>query len=35
MEEIQSTIESLQEILDLLKEGEITEEMASQLVTLF
>jgi len=35
MEEIQNTIESLQEILDWLNEGKITEEMAKQLVTLF
>ena len=35
MEEIKNTIESLQEILELLKNNEISEDVAKELVELF
>ena len=35
MEEIQTTIESLEEILELIKKGEISEETAKSLLVLF
>ena len=35
MEDIKNTIKSLQEILDLLKNGDISEEIAQELIELF
>lgn len=35
MEEIQTTIETLEEILELIKKGEISEDVAKSLLALF